>query len=557
MANARAAGQRKINFNFLCACASNVKIFARSVQVMYSIFKKFIPDAVIIIALILAAFKYVYALSDLMDIALFDETTYLARGVMLARDGFPSAEAAPLYALWYFLLSLAQPDRVQLYYLNAALLTLLLPLALYIALRCYRVSIPVAALAAFLLLIAQVNLSVTPRVNHFALLVLLIALACASLTASLSKRFSIIALGMLLASYARPELYYAFILAVLVSIVLAWRERKRAAWVWVFVPVLFAIVLERFLGLPLSGTQRAWIAFGQHFALNWASWNKVPVSDAWGDWKNILQENFGDARTLQEIARANPAQFSRHIFTNIATLPANLFSALAIHANLILPFGWRVQEAWVLLALVAIALLARYKSIRAQIRTHRAVLLLIGFICLVPFAITLVIHPRLHYLILLSAFLFFALALLLDMQHPIRNSARVAIAIGIALVLLTPNARNLLDAQAQPTLNTIRFLQSAHPESTMRLLSAERGYETYVPDTRTIAANKKKTNFDAFLRARKINAVLWNDRLANVKRFRNDAEWKKFIADPGAYGYKTITGPDGTRLLIASSLFPN
>ena len=59
----------------------------------------------------------------------------LHSGHSLLDIGFPSPGAAPLYAVWYFLLSKLQSDRVELYYLNYRVLTILVPIALYLLFR--------------------------------------------------------------------------------------------------------------------------------------------------------------------------------------------------------------------------------------------------------------------------------------------------------------------------------------------------------------------------------------------------------------------------------------
>src|SRR5260370_42156494 len=66
--------------------------------------------------------------------------------------GPPSAEACPLYCLWYYALSLLQPARVRLYYLSWSLLAALLPASLYLLIRALGGTRTKALLAAFVLL---------------------------------------------------------------------------------------------------------------------------------------------------------------------------------------------------------------------------------------------------------------------------------------------------------------------------------------------------------------------------------------------------------------------
>ncbi|MBI4673038.1 MAG: hypothetical protein HY741_15395 [Chloroflexi bacterium] len=523
---------------------------------MRSYLERFLPGLVIITALVFAGGKYLYALSEVLDIDLADESKYLYRGVDLLHSGFSPATWAPMYSSWYFLLSLVQPDRVQLYYLNVALLTILLPVLLFVLLRRYQVSLLVAACAAFLFLISNANLGVMPRVNHLALVILLVALLIASFTKSLSKRFAIVGLGALVASYARPELYYAFILAGLVSLGLALRARDRWAGILSALVLLAAIPLGQLLGVPLSGAQRTLTAFGQHYSLNWITWtNNVGRVSPWSDWQRIIQNDFGDARNLLDVVRANPAQFFRHVSANIANLPSNLFALLAYHANVFLPEALRAQEAWLWPLLAAFALILRRDRLLPQFKRHQDLLLLLGFISIIPIGVTLIIYPRAHYLVPIAALVLVALGLLLDIQPPHGNGIWIALVIGIVLVAATPRASNLLGPSEHPVSDTIHFFQALQLKGTVRLLEAGgRGYEVYLPNTHSIAHTVKKKPFNTFLRERKINAILLSDRLVNDVRYRDDPQWKAFLSNYAERGFQLLTTPDGTRLLVASEL---
>ena len=92
-------------------------------------------DAFVILVLLAVGWKYTRGLESVLDIGLYDESNYLHSGHSLLDIGFPSPGAAPLYAVWYFLLSKLQSDRVELYYLNYRVLTILVPIALYLLFR--------------------------------------------------------------------------------------------------------------------------------------------------------------------------------------------------------------------------------------------------------------------------------------------------------------------------------------------------------------------------------------------------------------------------------------
>ena len=106
--------------------------------------REHILDFAVLMIILLVGWVYTFEIESVLDIALYDETSYLYRGLLIP-NGFPSAEAAPLYALWYYLLSLLQHDAIDLYFLNYKLMTVLPPAyALYHSprLECVSCSLP-------------------------------------------------------------------------------------------------------------------------------------------------------------------------------------------------------------------------------------------------------------------------------------------------------------------------------------------------------------------------------------------------------------------------------
>ena len=86
------------------AAASHRAILARAVAV----------DLACAGALLIACAWQLHDLERVLDLAPWDEADYLRRGLVIPMRGLPPAEWGPLYALWYFLLSRAQPDRIAL-----------------------------------------------------------------------------------------------------------------------------------------------------------------------------------------------------------------------------------------------------------------------------------------------------------------------------------------------------------------------------------------------------------------------------------------------------------
>ena len=164
-------------------------------------------DLLALLVLLLAGLKFTFRIERVLDISLYDESTYLHSGVSIAREGLPAAAFAPLYALWYYALSLIQPDRVDLYYLNYVLTTILPRLLVYVLLRVNQVPMIPSGFAAAYLLISQANFYTWPRPTHFALVFVLLSGIGASFCRRVEPILACLATGAMLASYARPEYF--------------------------------------------------------------------------------------------------------------------------------------------------------------------------------------------------------------------------------------------------------------------------------------------------------------------------------------------------------------
>ena len=287
----------------------------------------------LLIVLLLAGIVFTAGLDRVVDLGLYDESKYLAQG-LAAPAAWPGAQQAPLYAVWYLVLSWLQPDAVKLYYLNYLVVTCLLPLALFVALRSYRVGRAAAFLLALGLLLCRANLPVWPKVGHAALVILLAGLAVTSRARRSRTRAAALAAAALLTSYVRPEMYLSFLGLTGLTGWLTWRTVRRrdddGDWrvdVLPFAALLAAAVaLALAWGVPPGSGGRSLIAFGQHYSIHWVRWNHDP-RDPWTHWKQIVESDFGELGNLTgpiSLVKSNPGAVARHVAANLRALPATL-----------------------------------------------------------------------------------------------------------------------------------------------------------------------------------------------------------------------------------------
>lgn len=492
---------------------------------------------------------------------------------------------APLYGIWYSVLARTSADATSLFYANYAVLTVLPPLLLFVMLRRYRVSVPTSSISAFVLLVASGNFPVLPKVNHFELCIFFATLTLASFPKKPGPAFAILAVGSLIASYARPEMFVGFVLIAIISLwIIAFRERSRSSAVMLVVIAIPSIAGFVKFGFPLAGG-RDFTAFGQHFSQNWVKWTGNSSLSPWYDFAQITKLSFGESSTIAEAALENPSAFLHHVASNLMHLPRQALNALKMNAALFanIPGGTAVGHA-VMALLIGCVLVAKRKEIAARFATRLRgqIRLLIGAGIMISVGIVscIVIYPRVHYIFALTGLSLAVLAVLFDpfgSENPEPRRRRVAAAFAIALtvVAVTPNLGNAAAASRVPlpVLHAIDFIKTLDVNSDIHLLSQEFGYTTYVADdwgrpacnyercgSWTVVHSQDKSRqdpddstkylpFGQFRRDKAINMVLVTEGLLVDVRFRDDPEWHSFLARPEASGFVRFALPEGKQSL--------
>ncbi|MFP2934159.1 hypothetical protein ACLESO_55375, partial [Pyxidicoccus sp. 3LG] len=368
-------------------------------------------------ALLVACVKLGRGVEGVLDLGLWDEADYLHRALLLPVRGLPDPEWGPLYSLWYFALSWVWPDPVDLYYGNTRLLLLLTTLAGYTLLRGVGAR-PWYALAGAAVHLLSMAPHVLPRPTLLALLVILAALSAAARARSPEGAGVRVGLGLLVASFARPEYFLSFLLAsaLLAALLvrLAWRERARwpraartgAAY------ALGVLALLAVLGNPFGDTSnRRFFAFCQHFADNHVRSTGLAVN-AWNECDRVLRTVFGDADTVGEAALANPGAFLAHLGTNLKRYPGESLKLFTSGHGGVSPLpgpGPLKREHLGHLLLLAVAvllpvavLLWNRNRLAATLRRPRvlAMLAVAGVVQLPVLLSVVLVQPRQHYLVL-------------------------------------------------------------------------------------------------------------------------------------------------------------
>lgn len=262
-------------------------------------------DFVLSLLILLVGLIYTSGTFQILDINLYDESNYLASGLAILR-GLPSAENAPIYAIWYGLISLLKADSIDLYFLNYRAMTVLPAIALFIALRVFAVPRNFSIVISLGLLLSSANFPVGPKVSHFALILLLAGLSISVILRNASGKLAIIFFSCLLASYARPEYFLSAVIFGATSIILLIGQVKYNGIKNLPVAILLICLtggVILYLGTPIGGGDRSMVAFGQHYSLNWVQIND-DSRNPWTNWEAIVASDFGNASTLTDALTA-------------------------------------------------------------------------------------------------------------------------------------------------------------------------------------------------------------------------------------------------------------
>lgn len=530
--------------------------------------RSWIPDFILLLVILLFESIYTNGLEDFLDIGLFDESGYLYAGITLS-DGIPCAQCAPIYVLWYYLLSLIQHDPVELYYLNYKIMTLLPALLLFLVLRANKVSRTLSFVISVGLLYSSANFYTLPKVSHFAVVLLLFGLLVSRLFRDRKVVLLVLLMTVLVTSYVRPEYFVSFILLAFLVAFLYFKAIMKTRLIKPAIPlgvvILFSMILIITFGVPLGGGNRSMVAFGQHYAHNWVVWHKDD-RNPWTNWETIMQTDFGAASSPIAAFLNNPSAVARHINSNIQALRPILNSMIgsayppSYPANVTFNLG--------MLIIVAASIVRVFKKgIRVSLnrltenQTHLWFPAVLFLVMLLPVAIAIMlIAPRIHYVLIIGVLLVFMCTVLLwrkTDQHQWDSSyAVLAVAcLGILLIFL-PLSRSQGKAY-QPNLAIIKFLRSLDINTTVNVLEAQGGYFVYAGwNYNWVAEYEKNGPFARFLAERSINMVVLSDRLSKDTRFLDDPEWNSFMNAPSEWGFTYMDVPDtqGWSLILKENL---
>lgn len=559
-------------------------------------------DAVALVFILACAARLTHNIDVILDIDLSDSTRYLIQGVRLREAGLPPAEWSPIYALWYYLLSLLEKDNIRLYYVNYVLLTCLTPLLLYAYLRRIAVGPLIALCAALVYLLSYANVAALPYVTKFAAMLLLL---CLIVTTYVPRRwhYTSLIVSILAVSFVRPEQFLSFLLfGGLAVVVLLWRSRRhgivvlRRSLPQMAVVLLVAVIFIGAMGNPLRG-DRGLRAFRHHFSWNYVRWQRLAV-DPWSQCERITRGVFGDFDSIPQAARQNPRAFLRHVGSNASRFPASLAEMTLVHlTDGAAPAGtadWvRAAEAFLLFLAIVLAiglerlpvgayggdppngqaLLARHRS-RGLLRGGRGAGAELGVLLLVvlpPLVMTsLLVYPRHHCLQLPVVLFLLLIALALSYRLAARfpslaerlNRPVQIIWLGVLFLACTPSPASGWSAftitmphkpgyagtDVKATLLFVRSLPRDEDVSLLWSVSWPERQTIYLGDGfESVDPDAKDMPFDQFVTEYDLDVIAWPGELAKHENFADDPNYRSFVQNVSGLGFEVVAVPNTQR----------
>ncbi|MCK6556817.1 hypothetical protein L6Q96_19905 [Candidatus Binatia bacterium] len=510
--------------------------------------------------------RYLSGLTEILDPMTSMDPYYIHMARLplvdiLGRD----ASWGPLYALWLKPFAALWGDPLAVYAANVCGLSLGTSLLLYVYLAVVTRRTAIAGGAALLFLASDLNVPLYGKSSAFALMVVLAGFTVAEICPAGARRASVATVGVLLASYARPELYPG---AVVLCLFAVWRlrgelggEGSGTRLLWPAGAVLAFATAAVVAGAPLpTPGGRLLLAFQEHFAWNWSRWH--------GGWLNVFavwEREFGGAATMLGAVTHNPGAVARHLFDNlhgtVRYLAVSAFAHYPVLAPVTAPGLIKGETVLVSVAAlgVILAAVARRGWRRAFVTRYGESLFeyaAVGAWCL---ASAVVVFPLAYYLVIPGVLLLAAGALAATVVFPARARLSwgvrvVAVSLCLAAVptpFVLPSAYEVRGspfmgeiAVRRRLTDTVRFIRALELAGPVQVLTLTDGVGEMLGSGFNEVKVWQKGNepLAAYMRDRDIGVVV--NLEGGRDSFRvNDPYWRRFQDDPEAAGFALLAVP--------------
>lgn len=514
-----------------------------------------------VLLLIIAGVSVYYNIYDYMDIVYGDEVIYMKNGLNILQDF--NRDWGPLYCLWYKFLSLFIHDTITLYYFNFVFVAVLATVLIY----CAFLSMDIHPLVAFYFAICFIGskavVPMWPRISLFTICILMIAIISIRRIKSLYARLMVVCIAVLLASYARPELYLSFLLSLFIFIVYYFGGKiykKPYSIYHALVFILLIVLLHLIFRFPsnfYNGYPRNLAAFYQHYMVNQFFLNKATEFD-WIYWKDTHKAIFSDTNTnIFSIIIHYPIEFFSHVALNIKNY---LVEIVVKNLSVIFPYLGGMNKLYfggAFLVFISSMLLLSISSIRQAffitLKAHAFYLVMLLIWGIPTILSSIVIFPREHY-IMLNYFLFIIPLCFLFTEAAKQLLPKVSlkhfIIFAIILIPFLSSSKNYHffltdhDKNNMCSRKALQHIKNKHLDQHIQytFFADIHCFIGFLPNNfreiNTIFDKTKDVSFATILMYNKPDFILVNNCINYSPSLIDDSTWQQFIKNPYPFGYR-------------------
>ena len=508
-------------------------------------------------------------LRDYRDLSFDDETGYIHAALMYSDFGPLDPQYGPLYIFWYRLMHQIFVNPLDLFYGNWVVLHFAACLLFFLILLEFRCRFMVALAASVLMGVLSI-FEIGPYASLFGTCLVLFGFLISFRFSKLENRLFFMASCLLAFAYARPELFWASGLVLLVSLFFAFLRKSYRSiilglgtYAFVFGLGISTLgpLIKPFQKIETLSTGRGTVAFGTLYAFHYVKRHHITNVDPWTEWTKIVADNFpGNPLSLSELFLANPKEFSIHLLTNAMGLyaPARLLVPewpvgkavqTVCGGLLILVFGMFVFKYF------RTAGISRLKERFVQNPNISSFIIIGMCIGLNNLAAVLIIYPRYHYLVLSTTLCMVLIFLVVDRVLRALSVPRVNLVVLLLVIahLLAAPSRDslkpwwvtLLKEHRDPSLEGLAMVKAIQESPwqgsrELKLLESDFSRVVYTDFRRVAPTGQECRKLLECLESERYDMVAVDSRFRLQWEHRDPDGFQALLGDPGKVGYAEI-----------------
>jgi hypothetical protein len=525
-----------------------------------------------ILFIIICGINATKGLEQFMDVLFWDESLYLSRGLSMF-DHIPK-DWGPSYSLWYKLLSYFISDRVELYYFNFKLTTILISVAFFLLLQASGVQRILAFVFAVFFLSSFINMPLWPRVSHYCIIVIITGIIIAKYFQSSVSKLVVYSLALLVCAFARPELFLTFLICWILTYIFFFAKIKSLDKYDIALVVLLtgiSVFTYVFFKTPFNNgdSARSIGVFLQHFAMNYSQWHHTNTP-FWLDYADILRQNFDNHTSLKGIIQSNPEIIKKHFLSNISNY--SIQTGKVIFSFFAPIFTKNIH--WLCL-MVSGMLFAIYFSQTKTIKDKRKKFfelvngnpftLFVLFILAAPsFIVCIYAYPRAHYILLQVPFMLLVIALAISsITVEIHKSVQKIAVIAVVWFFVMPSSEDFKyfdlfrNDETLSNLKSVQYIKNNFTQKdTIHVFDVEGGLTNLLPanfvnNNHVFLRDRDTLLLSKFLLSNKFDIIYKTPTLKMLNSVQKDTVLFDILKNPAKYGYlEEKTGNFEPSLLI-------